>query len=89
MQNRFIACPEPRHLFKEWEQIPNGLCLIRRQHHESGNYCLHLHLKVNDGPWFDQPHTPAYSGGSYPLRYKEFWEWAAENLPTWDHPDII
>lgn len=77
-------------LFGDWEQMPKGLCLIRMKHERTGRHCLHLQMKLNDGPWYDQPHVPvAYSQEATKDSHREFWQWAAANLPTWDYPELV
>lgn len=83
------ACGVAR-LFSDWAEIPHGLCLIRMKHERTGKHCLHLSMKLNDGPWYDQPHVPAaYSQHSTKDSHREFWQWAAAHLPTWDYPEIV
>lgn len=70
-----------------WSKIPKGMCLVRMFHERIGKHCLHLHMKLNEGPWYDQPHVPAHSQGE--AGYEEFWQWAEKNLPIWDYPEPV
>lgn len=84
-----LALPTPN-LFSNWNDIPNGIILIRMFHQSTNRHFLHLHLKLNDDPWYDQPKFPScYSEASSNERNKEFWEWAAANLPTWEYPTPV
>jgi len=74
----------------DWSQVPKGLCLVRMLHERTGKHCLHLHLKLNDEPWYDQPQVPAtYSQESTPDSHREFWEWAEEHLPIYNYPTPV
>lgn len=72
---------------ENWEEIPKGLCLIRMFHERTGKHVLHLHLKLNDGPWYDQSRVPVHSQNV--PGFSEFWEWAEKNIPIWDYPEIV
>jgi hypothetical protein len=74
----------------DWSQVPKGLCLVRMFHERSGKHCLHLHLKLNDGPWYDQPHVPtAYSQEATKDSHREFWEWAEKSMPIYNYPEVV
>lgn len=60
---------------------------MRMFHEPPGEYVMHLHMKVNDGPWYNQPHMPVHSQGAD--GYEAFWRWAEQNIPIWDYPDIV
>lgn len=78
------ACGEG---LSEWDQVPKGLCLIRMFDRHFSKHILHLHLKLNDGPWYDQPHVPAaYSQEATKNSHREFWEWAEKSLPIYNYP---
>jgi hypothetical protein len=68
-----------------WEEIPLGICLIKMLHERTGKYCLHLHLKINEGEWFEQIDVPALSQESTMETNRDFWTWAENNLPIYDH----
>jgi len=71
----------------EWNEIPRGFYLMRRFHGSIGEHCLHLQLKVDEGPWYDQLHPPVYSElGS---KDSKFWKWAEQNLPIYDHQEPV
>lgn len=73
-----------------WEKIPHGLFLMRMLHKRTGKHCLHLHLKLNDGPWYGQPEFPsAYSQEATEDTHREFWTWAEQNLPIWEYPNPV
>jgi hypothetical protein len=77
-------------LFDDWAEIPIGICLIRMFHERTGKHCLHLQMKLNDGPWHDQPHVPmAYSQESTKDSHREFWDWAEKTLPIFDYKEIV
>lgn len=77
-------------LFTAWDEIPRGICLVRMFHERTKKHCLHLHCKLHDGPWNDQPEFPAcYSEAASHGENQKFWEWAAINLPTWDYPTPV
>ena len=77
-------------LVKEWNDIPNvGLILIRMFHERKDKHVFHIHLKINDKPWFDQPKLPVPVFSAEVSSCEEFWDWAKENLPVWDYPDIV
>lgn len=73
----------------DWSQVPKGLILVRMLHERTGKPCLHLHLKLKDGPWYDQAHVPAYSQFATRDTHREFWEWAEQNLPIFDYPEVV
>lgn len=75
--------------FSDWDQVPKGLMILRANHERTGSNCLHLKLKLNDGPWYDQPSVPTYSQEAMKDRYFEFWKWAEGNLPIWNYPEVI
>ena len=75
-------------IITDWPQVPHGIFLMRMFHESRGEHVLHLHLKVSDAPWYDQPSIPAAvsqaaSGG------EEFWDWAEQNLPIFDYPSPL
>jgi len=73
-----------------WDEIPQGICLIRMLHERTRKHCLHLHTKANAGPWFDQPHIPAaLSQKATENSHRDFWKWAEETLPIYNHPEPI
>jgi hypothetical protein len=77
-------------LLGDWAQVPKGLCLIRMFHERTGKHCLHLQMKLNDGPWYDQPHVPAaYSQEATKESHAEFRKWAEQNLPIFDYKEIV
>lgn len=77
-------------LFVDWAQVPLGFCLIRMKHERTWKHVLHLHLKATDAEWHDQPHVPhVASQEATSDSHRDFWTWAAENLPTWDYPHVV
>ena len=80
------AASKCKNLTTEWDSIPKGLCLIRMMHERAGRHCLHIKLKVDDSPWYDQPCVPFYSQEATKGSHAQFWDWASENLPIWDYP---
>ena len=74
--------------FNEWADIPYGIILIRMFHVSSGKHILHLHMKVNESPWNEQPKIPhTYSSSIH--GFEDFWEWAEVNLPIWNYPHPV
>jgi hypothetical protein len=73
-----------------FDNIPKGLFLFRAKHESlDGVACLHLRLKINDEPWYNQPHTPVYSEDATKTSCATFWTWAQENLPIYEYPNEI
>jgi hypothetical protein len=64
---------------------------MRMLHERTGKHCYHLHLKVNDGEWFEQINVPANSQESCETVgvNRDFWEWAEKNLPIYDHQNPV
>jgi hypothetical protein len=77
-------------LYSEWSDIPFGICLIRMFHERTGRHCLHLQMKIDARPWYEQPHIPAaYSQESTKQTHRVFWEWAEHNLPIFDYREKV
>lgn len=76
-------------VYSDWQQVPNGLILIRMFHESLGAHCLHLHLKLSNGPWYNNPRGPASSEHSTAKTHADFWEWAKHNLPIYNYPKVV
>lgn len=77
-------------LITDWSQIPLGLHLIKMFHERTGKHVLHVHLKLSDDPWYEQPKVPAtLSQESSQDSHLGFWEWAEHNLPIYEYPDKV
>lgn len=75
---------------KDWSAIPPGLLLVKMFHERTGRHCLHLHLKLNEDPWYDQPKVPATLSQEASMgTHSKFWEWAEQNLPIWEYPEKV
>lgn len=75
--------------YTKFEDVPLGFYIMRAQHEKAGAV-HHLCLKVdNQKPWHDQINVPANSEAMKCSITDRFWEWAKENMPIWEYPDVI
>ena len=68
---------------ERWEDVKCGIHLLRLHCRLTARYGIHLALKVDDRPWFDQPRIPARSEAISITTEGDFWRWARENLDTY------
>jgi hypothetical protein len=73
-----------------WSDIPNGICLMRMFHERTSKHCLHVQLKTDDRPWYEQPHFPTIlSQAATQTSHADFWDWAEKNLPIFDYQEPV
>ena len=69
----------------DFTQIPRGLFLFRGHDQSRIRQARALLLKVDDGPWYEQPRVPVYTMEATHETHAQFWQWAEENLPVYEH----
>jgi len=70
-------------MVERWEDVKCGIHLLRLINRPAARYGIHLALKVDDRPWFEQPPVPAHSEAISITTGGDFWRWARENLDTY------
>lgn len=70
--------------------VPLGLYLFHAHYESLGRKAYLLKLKTVDDEWYKQPDkVPCYMSGFKGDLYDSFWTWAVENLPIYEHQEII
>jgi hypothetical protein len=70
-------------MVERWEDVKCGIYLLRIRNPVTKRYGLHLSVKVDERPWFEQPRIPAHSEAISITTEGDFWRWARENLDTY------